>query len=132
MSTELEVKPIFSNDLKSFLINNGYSRMQFDILRFMGRHPRASLSYFVIARAMGTGGSALAEALNILINNNIIVTEIDKNGLATYSLYGDASNSEDIYALAMLDWSEAMSLRNHLDEDIASDDQCGNCLINSI
>lgn len=118
MVTELRVNPMtVNNGLEIFLKDNNFSRMQFDVLRFMGRHPRARFSYFVIAMAVGNGGSRLGQALSDLINKDIISTEIDENGLVTYGLSGDIRTCIHVYDLADLDWSEASTLRKQLIED---------------
>lgn len=118
MVIELKVNPMaVNNELETFLKDNNFNTTQFDILRFIGRHPRARFSYFVIAMAVGNGSSRLGEALSDLIDKDIISTEIDENGLATYGLYGDIRTCMYIYDLASLDWSEANALRKQLIED---------------
>ena len=67
MVTKHKTKPMINDDLQSFLEDTGCSRMQFEILRFMGKHPKAKFSLHVISKAMGADGSGLKNALNSLI-----------------------------------------------------------------
>lgn len=119
MVTMYKVKPMVNDDLQSFLEDNGCSRMQFEILRFMGKHPKAKFSLYVIARAMGTGGNDLGNALISLIEKDIIVTLLDGNGLITYCLSDHVEVYSYIYYLSALDWGEAASVKKQLKEDEA-------------
>jgi len=114
MVTMCQEKSMITNDLQSFFTNTGLSSMQFDILRFIGRHPRARFSFFTIARAVGTGSPNLGEAVMGLIQKDMIIAQMDDNGLTTYSLSCNRSSCGYIYELAELDWSEAMSFRDQL------------------
>jgi hypothetical protein len=114
MVTMCPEKSMITNDLKSFFTNTGCSSMQFDILRFIGRHPRARFSFFTIARAVGTGGPSLGEAVMGLIQKDMIIAQMDDFGLTTYSLSCNRNSCGYIYELAALDWSEAMSFRDQL------------------
>jgi hypothetical protein len=119
MVTMYKVKPMVNDDLQSFLEDTGCSRMQFEILRFMGKHPRAKFSLYVIARAMGTGGMVLGDALIGLIEKDIIVSLVDGNGLVTYCLSDHVEVYSYVYYLSALDWSEASCLKKRLKEDEA-------------
>jgi hypothetical protein len=119
MVTMYKVKPMINDELQSFLEDTGCSRMQFEILRFMGKHPKARFSLYVIARAMGTGGTDLGNALIGLIEKDVLLTQVDDNGLTTYCLGADNETCRYIYRLADLDWSEAMALKKQLKEDEA-------------
>ncbi len=112
-----KVQPMVNDDLRSFLENTGCSRMQFEILRFMGKHSKTKFSFFVIARAMGTGGIVLGDALIGLIEKDILLAQVDENGLTTYCLGADHATCGYIHLLAALDWSEAMALKKQLKED---------------
>ena len=119
MITMCKVKPIVNDDLQSFLKDTDCNRMQFEILRFIGKHPKAKFSLYVIARAMGTGGTVLGDALIGLIEKDIIVSLLDGNGLITYCLSDHVEVYSYIYYLSALDWSEAASLKKQLKEDEA-------------
>jgi len=124
MVTMYNVKPMVSDDLQSFLEDTGCSRMQFEILRFAAKHPKAKFSYYVIARAMGSAGSDLGNALIGLIEKDILLSRVDDNGLTTYYLGADNETCGHIYRLADLDWSEAASLKKQLTEDEAHSGRC--------
>jgi len=119
MVTMYKVKPMINDELQSFLEDTGCSRMQFEILRFMGKHPKAKFSLYVIARAMGTGGTDLGNALIGLIERDVLLARADDNSLTTYCLGADNETCGYIYRLADLDWSEAMALKKQLKEDEA-------------
>jgi hypothetical protein len=103
-----------TNDLLSFLKNNNVNSMQFELIRFVVRHPKAKLSFYVIARALGTASTELGNALVALIEKDILIAEINENGLSTYSLSGSNKTDAYIRELAALDWSEAMGLKRLL------------------
>ena len=112
------VKPMVNDDLQSFIEYIGCSSMQFEILRFIGKHPKAKFSLYVIARAMGTGGNNLGDALIGLIEKDVLLARVDDNGLTTYCLGANNETCGYIYRLATLDWGEAMALKKQLKEDV--------------
>ena len=114
MVTECKVKSMVNNDLLSFLTDNDCSEMQFEMLRFIGRHPKAKLSFHVIAKALGTASTELGNALMALVQNDILIAEINENGLSTYSLSDNSKIAAYVRELAALDWSEAMALKRLL------------------
>jgi hypothetical protein len=85
------------------------------LLRFVGRHPKAKLSFYVIAKALGTAGVELGNALVGLIQNDIMMAEINEHGLSTYYLSGNGRIEKCVRELAALDWSEALSLKRRLE-----------------
>lgn len=119
MVTMYKIKSMSNNELQSFLEDTGCNSMQFEILRFMGKHPKAKFSLYVIASAMGTGGTDLGNALTGLIEKDVLLARVDDNGLTTYCLGADNETCGYIYRLADLDWSEAMALKKQLNEDEA-------------
>ncbi len=115
MVIDCKINPMVRNGLLSFVRENNLSSMQFELLRFVGRHPRAKLSFYVIAKALGTAGVELGNALVGLIQNDIMMAEINENGLSTYYLSGNSTIEMNVRELAALDWSEALSLKKRLE-----------------
>lgn len=103
-----------SNYLLSFLTDNECSQVEFDLLRFMGRHPRAKLSFYVITRAFRIAVIELGDALMALVERGLLVHWLDDKGLVTYSLSSDEKTCAYIRKLASLDWSEATKLKKEL------------------
>jgi hypothetical protein len=114
MVTAYQMKSTVNDGLKSFLEDMSCNAMQFELLRFLGRHPKAKFSLYVIARAMGTGGTDLGDAILALIDRSILLEQTEDSGLTTYSLCGDSRSKGLIYLLANLDWSEASALKKLL------------------
>jgi hypothetical protein len=102
-------------DLLSFLQYVRCTRLQFDLLRFMGRHPRAKMSLHVIAKAVGVGTIDLRDEVVGLIEKGILLSPVGGIGFTTYCLSSDHNASELICELANLDPSQAESLRKQLD-----------------
>ena len=114
MVTECKVKSKVNNDLLSFLTDNECSQIEFDLLRFMGRHPKAKLSFYVITRAFRVAVIDLGNALMALVEKGILAHRLDGHGLVTYSLSPDEKTSARIRELSSLDWSVAMALKKEL------------------
>jgi len=114
MVIEYMEKSKVSADLLSFLADNKCNETEFDLLRFMGQHPRAKLSFYVITQAFRIGAIDLGNALMALVKKNILVHRLDGHGLVTYSLSADEKTRAHIHKLASLDWSKAMSLKKEL------------------
>jgi hypothetical protein len=114
MVTEYKAQSRVSDDLLSFLTDNECSEIELDLLRFMGQHPKAKLSFYVITRAFRIAAIELSNALMALVERDILVHRIDDNGLVTYSLSTDENICANIRKLAALDWSAAMTLKNEL------------------
>ncbi len=119
MVTNCQTKPMANSDLLSFLKVTGCNSMHFDLLRFVGRHPKARLSLYVLTRATGTRSITLGNAIIPLLEQDILVAQIDDNGLTTYSLSTSQKTCGYIYRLVNLDWSEARSLRRQLKDDVS-------------
>lgn len=117
MVTECRAKLEVYNDLLSFLTDNECSEIEFDLLRFIGRHPKAKLSLHVITRSLRIADVDLGNALMALVEKDILVNRLNGNGLVTYSLSIDEKTSSFIRKLASLDWSEAMSLKKELKDN---------------
>lgn len=116
MVIEYMRKSRVNSDLLSFLADNGCSDTEFDLLRFMGRHPQAKLSFYVIIREFRIAAIDLGNALMALVERGLLVHRLDDNGLVTYSLSGEERIRGYICKLASLDWSVAMALKKELKE----------------
>ena len=119
MVCNCKVNPMINREMLEFLKASNIGSMQFELLRFIGQHPRAKLSFYVIARGLGSASIELGEALMALISKDILAAQYDENGLTTYSLSADRQTCEYICELANMDWIEAMSLRRQLAEESA-------------
>jgi hypothetical protein len=100
-----------------FLKHIRCSRLQFELLRFLGRHPKAKMSFYVIARHVGMSSIDLRDEIVALIKKEILVSPENGAGFTTYALSGDIMVREHACALANLEWSQAEILRRQLDED---------------
>lgn len=120
MVSNCKLSPITDNDLLQFLRDAGCGSMQFELLRFVGKHPRAKLSFYTIARALGTASVELANSLTALIDREILAAEYDDNGLTTYSLSADGQTCDYICELANMDWIGASNIKKQLEGDLAS------------
>jgi hypothetical protein len=114
MVTECKAKSVISDDLLSFFTDNECSEIEVDLLRFMGLHPKAKLSFYVITKAFRISTADLGNALMALVEGDILVHRLDDNGLVTYSLSADENIRARIHKLSDLDWSSAMALKNKL------------------
>jgi hypothetical protein len=117
MVTEYKAKSRVNNNLLSFLTHNECSEIEFDLLRLMGQHPKAKLSFYVITRAFRIAAIDLGNALMALVERDMLAHRLDDNGLATYALSADEKTRAYIIKLASLDWSEAMALKKELKDN---------------
>lgn len=104
-------------DLLSFLRNIGCTGTQFKILCLWGRHPKAKLGLYTLARTLDCAKIDLRDAIAALVGKNILVAQHDTNGFTIYSLSGDQRIQEYVDELAKLDWSETISLGRQLREE---------------
>jgi hypothetical protein len=114
MVIEYMQKSKVNGDLLSFLADNKCGEIEFDLLRFMGQHPRAKLSFYVITQAFRIATIDLGNALMALVKKGILAHRLDGHGLVTYSLSPDEKTSAHIRELSSLDWSVAMALKKEL------------------
>jgi predicted DNA-binding transcriptional regulator len=105
-------------DLLSFLKDIGCGGMQFKLLCFWGRHPKAKLSLYTIARALDTARIDLRDAITALLRKGVLIAEHNSDGLTTYALSDDKRTQEYIDELAKLDWSETKNLGKQLKEEV--------------
>ena len=103
-----------NHDLLSFLKNIRCNGIQFKVLFFLGRHPKASLSFYTVARALDAARLDLRNAMSALVEKGILTEQRD-NGLTTYALSYDDSINGYIDELAKLDLARAITLRKQLE-----------------
>ena len=116
MVTDYRINQIVNYDLLSFLNDIGCTRMQFKLLCFWGRHPKAKLSLYTIAKALDVSGINLRDSITALVAKGILTTQHSNNGLTTYAL-SDQGTQEFIGELAKLDWSKTMNLGKQLKQE---------------
>ena len=116
MVIDCRINRITNYELLSFLNDIGCSGMQFQLLRFWGRHPRAKLSLYAIAYALDAARINLRHAITALVEKGILFVQHSGNGLTTYALNNDQRTQKYIDELAKLDWDEAKKLENQLKE----------------
>ena len=114
MVIEYMAKSRVDGNLLSFLADNECSQVEFDLLRFIGRHPKAKLSFHAITRAFRMAATDLGNVLMALVERGILVHHLDDNGLVTYSLSADKKTRAYIQELASLEWSVAMAMKKEL------------------
>lgn len=118
MVIDCGINRVVNYELLSFLKDTGCCGMQFQLLRFWGRHPRAKLSLYTIASALDTARINLRYAITALVEKDILIAQHDDgNGLTTYALTSDQRTQEYIDELAKLDWNETKSLEKQLEEE---------------
>jgi len=106
-------------DLLSSLKEMGCTDMQFKLLCFWGRHRKAKLSLYTIARALDTSAMGLRDAITNLVEKGIITAKQDDYGLTTYVL-SEQGAGEYIDELGSLDWNQKMNLERQLKEKAVS------------
>ena len=116
MVIDCRINRITNYELLSFLNDIGCSGMQFQLLRFWGRHPRAKLSLYAIAYALDAAKISLRLAIKSLVEKGILFVQHSGNGLTTYALNNDQGTQKYIDELAKLDWDEAKKLAKQLKE----------------
>jgi hypothetical protein len=102
-----------NDDLESFLKNIDCSDMQFKLLNFWSRHPRAKLSLYTMTQAMSTTKVNLRDEIEALVDKGMLSTERNENGLSTYS-FSQPKAQRFMDDLSKLDWAEAIRLGNQL------------------
>ena len=117
MLTERATVPVANYDLLWFLVNHGYDDIQFKLICFWGRHPKAKLSLYTISHALDTSSIVLKDALDLLVDQGILTRLEDSNGLTTYSS-AESQSYWPIEAIAKLDLGEIIELRKQLKQKI--------------
>src|SRR4030043_925626 len=86
MVTDSRIGRIAGYDMLSFLEDINCTGMQFKLLRFWVRHPKAKLSLYTMARALNTSAISLRDAITNLVENGILIAQDNNHGLTTYAL----------------------------------------------
>jgi hypothetical protein len=105
-------------DTANQYITSSCTGLELRLLRFWGRYPRAKLSLYTIAGALGAARFDLREAIAILAEKGILKEQQNANGLTTYSLSSDHQTQEYIEELGRLDWGEIKILEKQLEEAV--------------
>jgi hypothetical protein len=116
MVTDCRISQLEDCSLLSFLKNINCTGMQFKLLCFWGRHPRAKLSLYTIASALDTSAINLRSAITSLVGKGILNAQHNNNGLTTYALSENGAH-EYIDKLGSLDWNQTMNLGRQLKEE---------------
>jgi predicted DNA-binding transcriptional regulator len=100
-------------DLLPFLKDINCTSMQFKLLCFWGRHPKAKLSLYTIARALDTSALSLRDVLTSLVAKGILIAQHNNDDLVIYAL-SDQQTQEYIGELGSLDWNQTVNLERQL------------------
>lgn len=113
MVTDDRIGRISGYDMLSFLEDINCTGMQFRLLRFWVRHPKAKLSLYTIARALNTSANGLRDAITNLVEKGILTAQHSNHGLTTYAL-SEQGAQEYIYEMGSLDMHQTMNLEKKL------------------
>ncbi len=116
MVTNCGISQLEDYSLLSFLKDINCTGMQFKLLCFWGRHPRAKLSLYTIANALDTSASNLRAAISNLVGKGILTAQHNNDGLTTYAL-SQHEAQEYIDKLGSLDWNQTMNLGRQLKKE---------------
>ena len=83
MVLDHEEERMTNYELLPFLKDIGCSDMQFKLLSFWGRHPRAKLTLRTIAGALDISNNSLRAAMKALEEKGILTAQNNGNGLTT-------------------------------------------------
>jgi hypothetical protein len=116
MVTDCRISQLEDYSLLSFLRDINCTGMQFKLLCFWGRHPRAKLSLYTIASALDTSATNLRGAITNLVGKGILTAQHNNDGLTTYALSENGAH-EYINKLGILDWNQTMNLGKQLKKE---------------
>ena len=119
MVVDCRIKQTADYDLLAFLNDIDCNGMQFNLLCFWGRHPRAKLSLYTIAGALDTSALKLRDAITNLVGKGILTAQDNNNGLTTYAL-SEQRVQECVDELGNLDWKQTMELVRQLKGETVS------------
>jgi hypothetical protein len=119
MVTDCRISRLEDYGLLSFLKDLNCTGMQFKLLCFWGRHPRAKLSLYTIASALDTSATNLRGAITNLVGKGILTAQHNNDGLTTYAL-SEQGAQEYIDKLGSLDWNQTMNLGMQLKKETVS------------
>ena len=105
--------------LMLFLKDIDCNSMQFKLLCFWGRHPRAKLSLYTIAGALDTSAIKLRDAITNLVGKGVLTAQDSDNGLTTYAL-SEQRTREYVDELGKLDWKQMMDLVRQFKKETVS------------
>jgi hypothetical protein len=105
--------------LLSFLKDINCTGMQFKLLCFWGRHPKAKLSLYTIASALDSSTISLRDAITNLVAKGILTAQHNNDGLTTYALSEEGTQGY-IDELGSLDWNQTMYLGRQLKKETLS------------
>ena len=109
MAIDGTIRQMANDGLMSFLKDIDCDGMQFKLLCFWGRHPRAKLSLYTIAGALDASAMSLREAIVNLVEKGVLTAEHNNNGLTTYALSEQQARGY-VDELGGLDWKQTMDL----------------------
>jgi hypothetical protein len=109
MATSFKIKDITRQDLLSFLEEISCSNLEFKLLCFWARHPRAAFSLFTISQALDCPVQRIKDSLSDLVYKKIITVSDDNNELLRYAL-SECDPVKYVEELGRLDWSEQLIL----------------------
>ena len=116
MVTDCRISRPVDYGLLSFLKDINCTGMQFKLLCFWGRHPRAKLSLYTIASALDTSATNLRGSITSLVGKGILTAQHNNDGLTTYAL-SEQKAQEYIDKLGSLDWNQTMNLGMQLKKE---------------
>ena len=119
MVTDSRIGRIVDYDMLSFLKGINCTGMQFKLLRFWVRHPKAKLSLYTMARALDTSAISLRDAITNLVEKGILTAQHNNHGLTTYAL-SEHGAQEYIDELGSLDMHQTKTLERQLKEKTVS------------
>lgn len=119
MVTDDRIEQITGYDMLSSLEDINCTGMQFKLLRFWVRHPRAKLSLYTMARALNTSAIGLRDAITNLVEKGILTAQHNNHGLTTYALSENGAQ-EYIDELSSLDMHQTKTLERRLKEKAVS------------
>ena len=119
MVIDCRIRQTADCELLSSLKDIGCTDMQFKLLRFWGRHPKAKLSLYTIARALDISAINLRDAITNLVAKGILTAQHNDDGLTTYAL-SEQGAREYIDELGSLDWNQTMNLGRQLKGETVS------------
>jgi predicted DNA-binding transcriptional regulator len=119
MVTDCRISQLVDYSLLSFLKDINCTGMQFKLLCFWGRHPKAKLSLYTIASALDTSATNLRGAITNLVGKGILTAQHNNDGLTTYAL-SEQGAQEYIDKLGSLDWNQTMNLGRQLKKETVS------------
>jgi len=113
MVADDRVGRIAGYDMLSFLEDINCTGMQFKLLRFWVRHPKAKLSLYTIARALNASAMGMRDAITSLVEKGILTAQNNNHGLTTYAL-SEQGAQECIGGPGSLDWNQTRNLERQL------------------